>query len=327
MKLGIIGAGSWGSNLIRNFCEIIGDENVVICDANQEKIAKIQEIYPEIETTKNLKDILLNAQIQAVVVATPTATHYRIAKDVLLSGKHLFVEKPITLNIKEAEELIEISEKKNLTLMVDHLLEYHPAVEEMKKLIEKGELGEIYYIYSQRLNLGPIRSPENALWSLGPHDVSIYLYLIGEEPNWVSATGGVYIQKDKRIHDTVFVNLHFPSGIDAYSQLSWLDPNKIRKFTIVGSEKMAVFDDMEPRNKLTIFDKGAEWREEGGVEVRYGDIHIPNIPLIEPLRLACNHFLKCIREKKRPRSDGYDGLRVLKVLERAQKSLEKGREE
>lgn len=327
MKLGIIGAGNWGSNLIRNFCEIIGDENVVICDANQEKIAKIQEIYPEIETTKNLKDILLNAQIQAVVVATPTATHYRIAKDVLLSGKHLFVEKPITLNIKEAEELIEISEKKNLTLMVDHLLEYHPAVEEMKKLIEKGELGEIYYIYSQRLNLGPIRSPENALWSLGPHDVSIYLYLIGEEPNWVSATGGVYIQKDKRIHDTVFVNLHFPSGIDAYSQLSWLDPNKIRKFTIVGSEKMAVFDDMEPRNKLTIFDKGAEWREEGGVEVRYGDIHIPNIPLIEPLRLACNHFLKCIREKKRPRSDGYDGLRVLKVLERAQKSLEKGREE
>jgi len=292
-----------------------------------EKITKIQKIYPEIETTKNLKDILLNAQIQAVVVATPTATHYRIAKDVLLSGKHLFVEKPITLNIKEAEELIEISEKKNLTLMVDHLLEYHPAVEEMKKLIEKGELGEIYYIYSQRLNLGPIRSPENALWSLGPHDVSIYLYLIGEEPNWVSATGGAYIQKDKRIHDTVFVNLHFPSGIDAYSQLSWLDPNKIRKFTIVGSEKMAVFDDMEPRNKLTIFDKGAEWREEGGVEVRYGDIHIPNIPLIEPLRLACNHFLKCIREKKRPRSDGYDGLRVLKVLERAQKSLEKGREE
>jgi len=327
MKLGIIGAGNWGSNLIRNFCEIIGDEKVVVCDARNEKITKIQKIYPEIETTKNLKDILLNAQIQAVVVATPTATHYRIAKDVLLSGKHLFVEKPITLNIKEAEELIEISEKKNLTLMVDHLLEYHPAVEEMKKLIEKGELGEIYYIYSQRLNLGPIRSPENALWSLGPHDVSIYLYLIGEEPNWVSATGGVYIQKDKRIHDTVFVNLHFPSGIDAYSQLSWLDPNKIRKFTIVGSEKMAVFDDMEPRNKLTIFDKGAEWREEGGVEVRYGDIHIPNIPLIEPLRLACNHFLKCIREKKRPRSDGYDGLRVLKVLERAQKSLEKGREE
>ncbi|MEA1912835.1 MAG: Gfo/Idh/MocA family oxidoreductase [candidate division WOR-3 bacterium] len=327
MKIGIVGAGSWGSNLIRNFCEIIGDEKVVVCDARNEKTSKIQEIYPEIETTKNLKDILLNAQIQAVVVATPTATHYRIAKDVLLSGKHLFVEKPITLNVKEAEELIELSEKKNLTLMVDHLLEYHPAVEEMKKLIEKGELGEIYYIYSQRLNLGPIRSPENALWSLGPHDVSIYLYLIGEEPNWVSATGGAYIQKDKRIHDTVFVNLHFSSGIDAYSQLSWLDPNKIRRLTVVGSEKMAVFDDMEPRNKLTIFDKGAEWREEGGVEVRYGDIHIPNIPLIEPLRLACNHFLKCIREKKRPRSDGYDGLRVLKVLERAQKSLEKGREE
>lgn len=322
MKLGIVGAGNWGLNLIRNFCKILGIENVVVCDTNRDRLLGLKSEYPGIENTENFQNILSSDEIEAVVIATPAETHYELSKKALLSGKHVFVEKPITLDVDEAEELIKIAEKNHLTLMVDHILEYHPVICEMKKLIETKALGEIYYIYSQRLNLGIIRSHENALWSLGPHDISVYLYLLNEEPDAITATGGVYIQNKKTIEDTVFLHLHFLSGVDAHAHLSWLDPHKIRRLTVVGSEKMAVFDDMEPRNKLIIFDKGAEWTEKGGVGVRYGDIRIPNIPMKEPLMLACKHFLECIEKDKIPRSDGNDGLRVLKILKKAQKSLE-----
>jgi predicted dehydrogenase len=304
MKIGIVGAGNWGLNLIRNFCKILGIENVVVCDTNRDRLLGLKSEYPGIENTENFQNILSSDEIEAIVIATPAETHYELSKKALLSGKHVFVEKPITLDVDEAEELIKISNENHLTLMVDHILEYHPVICEMKKLIETKALGEIYYIYSQRLNLGIIRSHENALWSLGPHD------------------GGVYIQNKKTIEDTVFLHLHFLSGVDAHAHLSWLDPHKIRRLTVVGSEKMAVFDDMEPRNKLIIFDKGAEWTEKGGVGVRYGDIRIPNIPMKEPLMLACKHFLECIEKDKIPRSDGNDGLRVLKILKKAQKSLE-----
>lgn len=323
MKLGIIGAGNWGLNLIRNFCKILGMEKVSVCDIDTAKLMRVTREHPDIATTDNFNTILSNEELKAVVIATLADTHYHLAKQSLLYGKHVFVEKPITMNVKEAEELIEISEKKNLILMVDHILEYHPVVERLKGLIDKGVLGKIQYIYSQRLNLGVIRTNENALWSLGPHDVSLYLYLTNEEPDLVNATGGVYIQKDNNIEDTVFLHLHFPSGIEAHAHLSWLDPHKIRKLTVVGSDKMAVFDDMEPRNKLIIFDKGVSWTEEGGVGVRYGDIHIPNIPLKEPLNEACEHFLECIEKGKEPRSDGYDGLKVIRILEKAQKSLKR----
>ena len=322
MKIGIVGAGNWGLNLIRNFCKILGIENVVVCDTNRDRLLGLKSEYPGIENTENFQNILSSDEIEAVVIATPAETHYELSKKALLSGKHVFVEKPITLDVDEAEELIKISNENHLTLMVDHILEYHPVICEMKKLIETKALGEIYYIYSQRLNLGIIRSHENALWSLGPHDISVYLYLLNEEPDAITATGGVYIQNKKNIEDTVFLHLHFLSGVDAHAHLSWLDPHKIRRLTVVGSEKMAVFDDMEPRNKLIIFDKGAEWTEKGGVGVRYGDIRIPNIPMKEPLMLACKHFLECIEKDKIPRSDGNDGLRVLKILKKAQKSLE-----
>lgn len=326
MKLGIIGAGNWGSNLIRNFCQICGRENIIVCDTERGKLSRIENGYPGIETTGNFNDILSDNKIDAVVIATPAETHYRLARESLLSGKHTFVEKPITLNVGEAEELVNISEEKELKLMVDHLLKYHPVIEEIKRLIDKGILGDIYYIYSQRLNLGIIRSYENTLWSLGPHDISVYLYLLDEEPDRISATGGVYIQNEKGIEDTVFLHLHFPSGVDAHAHLSWLDPHKKRRLTVVGSDKMVVFDDMEPRNKLTIFDKGVCQAEEGGIGVRYGDIHIPNIQLKEPLKESCNHFLRCIKEDETPRSDGYDGLQVLRILEKAQKSLERSKE-
>lgn len=323
MKLGIVGAGNWGMNLIRNFCKILTVENVIICDTDKKRISKVDFEYPGIKTTESLDTILNDDKINAVVVASPAETHYDIAKKALTSGKHVFVEKPITLNVKEAEKLIEISESKHLTLMVDHILIYHPVVKKLKELIDEGTLGEIYYIYSQRVNLGVIRSNENALWSLGPHDVSLYLHLLNEEPDLISAIGDVYIQKENCIEDTVFLHLHFPSGVDAHAHLSWLDPHKIRRLTVVGSKKMAVFDDMEPRNKLTIFDRGAEWTEESGVGVRYGDIYIPNVPLKEPLRVVCEHFLECIEKDKKPWSDGFDGLKVIRILEEAERILKR----
>jgi predicted dehydrogenase len=324
MKLGFIGAGNWGTNLIRNFYKIITVKNVIVCDIDRKKISKIEYEYPGIKVTENINSILKNKNISAVVIASPAETHYKIAKKSLLSGKHVFVEKPITLTVKEAEELIKIAEDKNLILMVDHILTYHPAVLKLRELIKDGALGEIYYIYSQRVNLGVIRSNENALWSLGPHDVSLYLYLLGEDPDCISATGDVYIQKENHIEDTVFLHLHFPSGVDAHAHLSWLDPHKIRRLTVVGSKKMAVFDDMEPRNKLMIFDRGAEWTEEGGVGVRYGDIYIPNIPLQEPLVVVCKHFLECIKNNKKPLSDGHEGLKVIRILDKAEKALKGG---
>ncbi len=323
MKIGIVGTGNWGANLVRSFCSLIGSENVIVYDIDKDKLAKLRIRYPGIKFEENFEIILSNEKIIAIVIATPAEYHYQLSKQALLYDKNVLVEKPITLNVKEAEELIKIAEERKLTLMVDHLLEYHSAVEELKRLIDKGVLGDIYYISSQRLNLGIIRSNENALWSLAPHDISVYLYLLDKEPYLVSATGGAYIQSKESIEDTVFLHLKFPDGINAHAHLSWLDPNKVRRLTVVGSDKMAVFDDMEPRNKLAIFDKGVEWSEERSVSVRYGDIYMPNIPLKEPLIEACSHFLECIERKKQPRSDGYDGLKVIKVLEKAQESLKK----
>ncbi len=323
MSIGIIGAGNWGINLVRNFSKILSIKKVIVCDTEKKRLSKVKSEYPGIKVTDNQREILDSDDIQSVVIATPAETHYEIAKRALQRNKHVLVEKPITLGIKEAAELVNLSEEKNLTLMVDHILEYHPVVGKLKELIEEGHLGEIYYIYSQRVNLGIIRSKENALWSLGPHDVSLYLYLLNQEPDRITATGDVYIQKRKDIEDTVFLHLHFPSGIDAHAHLSWLDPHKIRRLTVVGSKKMAVFDDMEPRNKLMIFDRGVEWTEESGVGVRYGDIYIPNISLKEPLKAVCEHFLECIEKGIKPRSDGQDGYRVVRILKRAEEELKR----
>ena len=322
MNLGIIGAGNWGNNLVRNFCKILGAHNTSVADLKQEKLAKIEVEYAGIKTFLNSDKIISNDTIKSIVVATPAETHYEIAKKALLAGQHVFVEKPLALEIEEAEELIEIAENKNLTLMVDHLLIYHPVVCKIKELIDNGELGEIYYLYSQRLNLGVIRSRENVLWSLGPHDISVFLYLLNDFPVRIEASGGIYVQETQKIEDAVFLHLNFPSGVDAHVHLSWLDPHKVRRLTIVGDKKMIVFDDMEPRNKLAIFDKGVEWTEKGGISVRYGDICLPSIPLHEPLKAACEHFIHCVETGERPKSDGNRGIEVLKILREAQVSLE-----
>jgi UDP-2-acetamido-3-amino-2,3-dideoxy-glucuronate N-acetyltransferase len=325
MELGIIGAGNWGINLVRNFSKILGTNSVSVCDLEESRLSSIESEYMGIKTHRKLDEIIAIGQIKAVVIATPAETHYEIAKKALLAGKHVFVEKPLSLEIKEAEELIEIAEKNKLTLMVDHLLVYHPVVCEIKKLIDNGALGRIYYLYSQRLNLGVIRSKENVLWSLGPHDISVFLYLLNDFPVRIETSGGIYVQETQKIEDAVFLHLNFPSGVDAHAHLSWLDPHKTRRLTIVGDKKMIVFDDMEPRNKLAIFDKGVEWTEKGGISVRYGDICLPSIQLYEPLKAACEHFIHCVENGERPKSDGNSGIEVLKVLRKAQASLEENK--
>jgi len=323
-KIAILGVGNWGKNLARNFCEILGEQDVTICDSDKERLEAMKRKYPGVKTEGDFESLVSNEKIQAVAVATPAVTHFQLAKRALQEGKHVLVEKPLAMEIDEAVDLINLAKEKNKTLMVDHLLEYHPAVEEMKRRIDSGELGQIYYAYGQRVNLGVVRTKENALWSLGPHDISVLLYLLGEEPKRVSAHGGVYLQKEENIEDVVFLDLEFAGSLRAHSHLSWLDPHKIRKMTVVGDREMMVFDDMESRDKLKIFDKGAEEKNEGRFNVRFGDVHIPNIELAEPLKRMCLHFLDCVENGKRPRSDGYDGLRVLKVLDAAQRSLDSG---
>ncbi|NIM03354.1 Gfo/Idh/MocA family oxidoreductase [bacterium] len=325
MNVALIGAGYWGPNLARVFFELPGCNLHTICDKKRERLDSIKASFPNINTTQEYKSLLGSPELEAIAIATEAQYHYEIAREFLLAGKHVFVEKPLALNSKECEDLIDTAKAKNRVLMVGHLLEYHPAVAKLKELIDSGDLGKIYYIYSQRVNLGEIRRYENALWSFGPHDISVVLYLLGEEPESVNALGQSYLQEN--IQDVVFVNLHFKDKRMAQVHISWLDPHKIRKFTIVGSKKMAVFDDMESSEKIKIYDKGAEspgkYATYGeSITLRIGDINIPKIDMKEPLKIEVQHFLECIRENKCPLSDGVDGLRVVRVLEAAQKSME-----
>ena len=322
--LACVGAGYWGRNLVRVFAGLPEVRLKTVCDANADIRKAMRAQYPEAEVAASCEEVLADREVEAVVLAVPAVRHFAAARAALEAGKHVFVEKPMTLSGGEAEELVELGERQGRTLMVGHLLEYHPAVEFLRETISLGELGEIYYLYSQRVNLGIVRRDENALWSFAPHDLSVILYLLGQVPDTVSARGESYLQQG--VEDVVFVNLHFPDGKMAQLQLSWLDPHKVRKLTIVGSSKMAVFDDMESTEKVRIYDKAAE-REEydsygDAITLRLGDIVIPHIHMAEPLRLEAQHFVDCIRSGKPPRSDGRDGLRVVRVLEAAQKSLQ-----
>jgi len=260
-----------------------------------------------------------------VVIASCAAQHFDQARWALEAGKHVLVEKPMTLAPGEAEELVRVARQNGRCLMVGHLLLYHPAVVKMKHLVTSGDVGEPFYLYSQRLNLGRVRNDENALWSFGPHDVAVALHLFDEEPEIVTAKGEAYLQPG--IVDVVFVTLHFPQRKMAHIHLSWLDPHKTRRTTVVGSRKMIVFDDMEPTDKVRIYDKGVDVRPqsvsyEDYLHVRFGDVLIPHIGTAEPLRLECQHFLDCVRTGETPRSDGAHGLQVIRILAAAQKSLE-----
>jgi len=323
--LGQVGLGYWGPNLLRNF-QALSDARVkAICDLDVAALARAGERYPELLRTTEYADLLRDPEIGAVVVSSSAVSHYRLARAALEAGKHVFVEKPIALHQDEAETLIRLADERGLVLMVGHLLLYHPAVTRLKELLNDGQLGEVYYLYSERRNLGKVRHDENAMWSLAPHDIAVALYLLGEMPTAVSAHGQAYLQPS--IEDTVFFTLRFADGRLAHSHVSWLDPHKVRRLTVVGSRKMAVFDDVEPSEKLRIYDKGVDRMPEydsygDALTLRFGDIYVPHLEMQEPLRLECQHFVECVAHGRRPLSDGRNGLAVLRVLEGLQRSLD-----
>jgi predicted dehydrogenase len=329
VKVGLIGCGAWGKNLLRNFANLPGCELLTCCDESAKQVEKISPGYPGIEFTKNPREIIENPNLDAVVIVTPPASHFQLCKAAIMADKDVFVEKPLVLNTKEGEELVELAEKKKKILMVGHIMEYHAATLKLKEYIDKGELGRVYYLYSTRVNLGKVRDIENALWSFAPHDISMILFLLDKEPVSVTATGQCYLQKDKGIEDVVFMNMRFDDGTMAHVHVSWLDPHKERRLTVVGDKKMAVFDDARSAEKIWIYDKGVQTKQDYStygeyLSLRFGDVVIPNIPATEPLRTECQHFIECVKSRKRPRSDGRDGLRVSKVLDAAQRSLKTG---
>jgi predicted dehydrogenase len=322
VRIGVAGLGYWGPNLARNFAALPGVELRWLCDGSEAARARAALQHPGVPVTADLNDLLGDPELDAIVLATPVPTHAELAVAVLNAGKHCFVEKPLAQSVADAQRAVDAAEAAGKLLMVGHLLEYHPGVTKLKELADEGELGEIYYIYGNRLNLGKIRADENALWSLGAHDVSVVLRLAGEEPTEVSARGESYVRPG--VEDVVFCFLRFPSGLSAHLHLSWLDPHKERRFTVVGARRMATFDDMALEGKVTVYDKGFDEPTHGYGEyiTRSGDIFSPRLPSVEPLRLECQHFIDCIVSGESPRSDGESGLRVVRVLEALQNSLD-----
>jgi predicted dehydrogenase len=327
VKLGAIGCGYWGPNLIRNFVEIPSSEVVAIADLNEDRLEHMKSRYPKVEVTQDYRT-LFSMGLDAVVVATPPATHFQIAKDCLGHDLSVLVEKPMTLNSRDAAELIEMAERRDLTLMVGHTFEYNPAIQMLKEIIQSGELGKFYYIDAVRVNLGLFQTSSNVIWDLAPHDISILLYLLECDPISVSAQGMDCLFEG--VHDIAYMHLIFPGRVLANIHLSWLDPCKVRRLTIVGSRKMVVFDDIEPMEKIKIYDKGVEIPpytntfNEFQLSYRYGDVVIPHIKFKEPLRLECGHFIESIQNRTEPQSSGVAGLKVVRVVEAAIRSLKNG---
>jgi predicted dehydrogenase len=324
VKVGVVGLGAWGWNVARSFAELRDCQLVSCCDTDAKRMANAQKTWPTVNPKTDIDEMLRDDSIEAVVISAPAVTHYELAYKVLSADRDVFIEKPFTLNVRDAEALAEMADRKNRVLMVGHLLEYHPVVRRLKKMIHDGELGEVYYIYTQRVNLGRIRGDENALWSFAPHDISQILYMLDMQPIDVSVRGQSFIQHG--IEDVVFLSLYFENRIMAHIHLSWLDPHKVRKTTIVGANKMVVFDDTEATEKLRIYNNHAEVpqiRSYGdSIQVRFGDIVIPRVEMTEPLKLECQHFIDCVKNRTTPLSDAQDGLRVIRILEAAQRSME-----
>ena len=322
IRVGVVGLGYWGPNLARNFAALPDCELAWLCDASPEARERLASSFPAARATGELDDLLNDPELDAVVLATPVPTHAELAIRVAEAGKHCFVEKPLATTAADAEAAVAAATRAGKILMVGHLLEYHPAVHRLKELLDEGELGDLYYVYGNRLNLGKLRAEENALWSLGAHDVSVVLHLVGEEPVECSAHGESYVRAG--VQDVVFCYLRFPSGAVAHLHLSWLDPHKERRLTVVGARRMATFDDMLLDGKLTVYDKGfdEDVRSWGEYIARSGESFSPRIANSEPLRLECEHFVRCIRDGATPRSDGHSGLRVVRVLESLQNSLD-----
>jgi predicted dehydrogenase len=322
VRVGVVGLGYWGPNLARNFDRLPEAELGWICDSSAESLERWAPQFPGARASADLEELLADAALDAVCVATPVPTHADVAERVLAAGKHCFVEKPLALSASDAVRVAEAARDSDRLLMVGHLLEYHPGVEKLRELSQSGELGDIRYLYSNRLNLGQLRADENALWSLGAHDVSVILRLAGEEPYDCRAVGESYMREG--VEDVVFCYLRFPSGLAAHLHLSWLDPHKERRFTVVGSKRMATFDDMELERKVTVYDKGFDesFSSYGEYIARTGDTWSPRVSNEEPLQIECRHFAERVRDGAEPRSGLESGLRVVRVLEALQRSLE-----
>ena len=317
-NIAVIGCGYWGKNLVRNFAEL--GVLHTICDASPSILEQFASRYPEVNTETDYHRILQNKETDGVVIATPAMYHYSMAKEALLSGKDVFVEKPLALRVEEGQELVELAEQEGRILLVGHLLEYHPAVAKLKELVDKGELGKIQYIYSNRLNLGKFRTEENILWSFAPHDIAIILLLLsGEMPQEISAHGGYYLHQD--IADVTLTTMNFKDNIRAHIFVSWLHPFKEQRLVVVGDKKMAEFNDTNPKDKLLLYSHQIEWIERKPVP-HPEEAEIVPVPSEEPLKIECQDFIKCIETRSKPKVDGYKGLQVLEILSSCQKSLE-----
>jgi predicted dehydrogenase len=319
LRFAVIGWGYWGPKIARNLESLPYASVTMIADLDERRLTGISLQQPWIKTTTLLEDVF-GSDVDAVVIATPVRTHYRLAKEALLHGKHVLVEKPLTASVEEAEELVALSQQLNLILMVGHTFEYSPAVNELRKLVQSGDLGRIYSIETERVNLGLFRNDINVIWDLAPHDVSILLYLLGKTPVQVKVQAHAHLQP--HIHDVAHLDLEFDDGMNAHIHVSWLHPCKIRRVTIIGDARMAVYDDTNPAEMLKIYNKGADVHADPGVSYRFGESIIPHIDWIEPLRLECEDFANSIRTGLLPRAHGGVGLQVVKVLAAVQKKLD-----
>ncbi len=328
VRVGVIGLGYWGPKLVRNLASLPGVEMARASDLKVERLEDLKQKFPEIEVTKSYKD-LLNDTIDAVVIATPVSTHYKLAKEALSAGKHVLLEKPFTRTSEQAQELIDLAKKNNCRLMVGHTFLYNPAIEEIRKIVMSGELGDIYYLNASRVNLGLLQPDINVMWDLAPHDLSILNYILNDDPTKVSAVGSVFINKSRNLHEVVYMNLRYKNNTIANLRVSWLDPFKMRRMTVVGSKKMLVFNDILEK-KVILHDKGVEvppyslTEEEFSASYREGPETVVPITWTEPLKMECQHFIDCINSGSSPRSNGENGLKVIKILETAQRSLVNG---
>ncbi|MBI1967359.1 MAG: Gfo/Idh/MocA family oxidoreductase [Gemmatimonadetes bacterium] len=325
LRLGVIGAGAWGWNHVRTAAGLADAELAAVCDTDAKTRERLARQYPGVHVTTEAADLL--GRVDAVIIASPAKTHAPLALRCVEAGKPCLVEKPFALSVADAEAVARRAREKRVPVLAGHLLVFHPALERLRALVQAGELGRIFYLYSLRVNLGQVRADENALWSFGPHDVSVALYLLDEAPVMVAAHGHSYLQPG--VEDVVFLTMEFASGALAHVQMSWLDPHKERKLTVVGAKQMVVFDDMEPREKLRIYDKGVdrppEYASYGeSLAVREGDIFIPKIPNVEPLAAEVSHLVRVARGADAPRASAEDGVRVVRVLEAASRSLAGG---
>ncbi|MBN1981929.1 MAG: Gfo/Idh/MocA family oxidoreductase [Chitinivibrionales bacterium] len=326
IRIGVIGYGYWGTNIVRNFNIAEGAQVVAVCDSNNASLNKVKKLYPAIRTMTDSNEIVMATDVDAIAVITPVSSHFSLAKKALENGKHVFVEKPFTASVKEAEELIELAAKKKLTIMVDHTFLFTGAVRKIKELVSKNELGNVYYYDSTRVNLGLFQHDVNVIWDLAPHDFSIMSYVINEKPDSLIATGISHIKHFNDLENIAFVTVHFNSNIIAHFNVNWLSPVKIRNTLIGGEKKMLLWDDISADEKIKIYDKGVDVKNKEGiynllVSYRSGDVWVPKIEQTEALKIESEYFVECVTKNKAPINDGHAGLMVVRMLEACNESL------